>query len=300
MNLNPTSGIPIALGLCACLLGAVGLAALTRPIDRERLPRDPSEVLGELAALHRGDGPCARWPHGDRQVPVEDLTSDLARQGFHADLHIALPLLSAIRVANYDYEAGRHADPAPDEFRQTALEVLGRMDRLRLRSGRQDPEALVPALQSFADEQLRLERDRRRVFAFESTLPDDHLARFRALAAGWRVTLAHPRAQASVLDRIAKDITQARIAALQSLLAEHNARTGQYPLAFKELLERVDPLPEVVRRGIERDGSLRDGWLRPFEYYRVGYGSYRLRSQGSDPDTEDDDVLAHPAFNGRP
>jgi hypothetical protein len=295
MNLNPQAGIPITLGLVACLLGTVALAALTRPIDRTQLPREPAQVIDALRAQHQGGGTCVRWSDPETFTTASKLELDLSASGFHPDLHSLLPLMGAIRVANHGHARAHHGNLASEEFRETALAGLGRMDRMRLQSGRQDPESLVPALQAFADADARVDRDRRRLHAFRSTLPATHIAALDRLVEAWREPLAHPRTQAAAIDAVAYNVTKRRMAKLRALLAAYHTLHGVHPASFKDLLEASTPWPPIISRGIERDGSLRDGWLRPFEYYRLGRSSYRLRSQGSDPDSDEDDILVHPA-----
>lgn len=293
MNLRPHSSIPIVGGLVAALAFAIGLAAVTRPIDRTGLPRDTAAALPELRALHTGSGPCRRWAPPQEFTGHADLAGALHAAGFHPDLHNLLPLLSAIRVANVEYAASHHALSPDEEFRQVALAHLGPFDRLRLQAGRHDVDELVPTLQSFAERRARLELDRRRVAAFRSTLPPVHIAKFEQLVSDWAGPLADERAQALAVDGIASDVTTARLQALRGLLARHRERFGVYPAGFDALLGGPH-VPGVLRRGQERDGSLRDGWLRPMEYYRVGRDSYRLRSLGALSDTDADDFLLHP------
>ncbi len=202
--------------------------------------------------------------------------------------------MSAIRVANHDSEQTQHEATPAQEFREAALSGLGRLDQLRVQSGRQDPEAFVPALGAFAEAESRIQRDRRRVFAFRSTLPPDHRDSFERLVESWRGPLAHTDTQAAAIEQVAMRVTAERIGSLRALLAGYHETYGAYPANFKELLESIPKLPGAVARGLERDGSLRDGWLRSFEYFRLGHNSYRLRSQGSDAGTDVDDVVAHP------
>jgi hypothetical protein len=213
--------------------------------------------------------------------------------GFHADLHSALPLMSGIRLANAKYARGRHTQSPAAEFETAALSRLSRFEQFRV--GRTKPDTLIPALEAFDAEELRLSRDRARRDAFLSTLPVAHSDNYHRLVEEWRTHVHDPRTQAAAVDMLAADISERRLDALQALLAAHYQKQGRFPANFKNLLISAgNRTPEIVTRGIERDGSLRDGWLRSLEYFRVGHDSYRLRSQGSDATTDDDDILRNP------
>ncbi len=295
MNLSPRTGIALGVAMVAALLGAVALAAVTRPIDRASLPRAPSEVRDALLATHTGGGQCVRWalPSQFSARQAERLAESLMAAGFHADLHSALPLMSGIRLANAKHASGRHTHSPAAEFENAALARLSRFEQFRV--GRTKPDTLIPALEAFDAEDLRLSRDRARRDAFLSTLPVAHAANYHRLVQEWRSSVHDPSAQAAAVDMLAADISVRRLDALQALLATHYQKHGRFPANFKNLLVAAgNQAPEIVTRGIERDGSLRDGWLRSLEYFRAGHDSYRLRSQGSDATTDDDDILRSP------
>ncbi len=275
---------------------ALALVALSRPIDRAALPDDLEELQADLASLHRGEGPCARWPEDRPPDPddIERFTQELAALAA-PDLHVALPLLSHIRALNHDASAKAHALEPRQEVIFVALDRLPGFDRLRLNLSRDDYDDLLPMLQGVADRDMRLDADRRRAHRLSSTLTDPERQSLDALARKWRHTLASDHAQAALLHHIAAGVTRQRLDALEGGLSNYHDHYGRYPAGLRALLEhmaRIERLPDVLRRGQERDGTLRDGWLRPFVYYTRGPHQRVLISDGPRDDTEADDICA--------
>ena len=286
-----TVGVALFLGL----VGAVALAAITRPVDRAKLPRTIAEVQPELAALHKGEGACARWGR-DRGL-TEEALGDFARElsSFAAvDLHVALPILSHLRVSNHDREGRQHTHNVRHEVIEVSLRRLSRFERLRLGSDTDKINNLMPLLQTLEDDPPRLQRDRRRASFFLARLDESERKALDALLDGWRDRLTSPVAQGILLDYIAEQVTHKRMASMSAGLEDYHLRYGRFPTGLRAVLEhmaRIDRVTPTLDRGRERDGTLRDGWLRPFVYYTRGPDAYRLISEGTSGATEDDDIV---------
>jgi len=283
--------------MAVLLIGAILLAALTRPIDRVALPRDPSDIRPLLLTTHTGTDSCVRWARNSplSDVEIKTFQQAIVDAGFYLDLHTVLPLMSAIRRENVEYASAHHGELPSEEFQRAALSRLGRYDRFRVESGHHQASDLLPALQKFDEAHRQERRDKMRTAAFLSTLPQSHKSSYRALVRTWHMRLATKQVQHQIIDAVANEVSRRRINALQQMLSDHYGRNNSYPANFNNLLKSSRAVtPAIVLRGIERDGSLRDGWLRPLEYFRVGRQGYRLRSQGADATSDDDDMVLSP------
>ena len=276
---------------------ALGLTAFTRPIDRRRLPHRLEMLRPSLAERHHpADHPCARWADQDLLTPQQthDFLNALETIAA-ADLHVLLPVLAMIRAANHRAEAKAHAHTAHQEVFDEATAALPWIDRQRLRTGRHDIEDLLPMLQSLRDADARAQRDQERAQRLLRHLDGIETESLMAMIEDWRVPLASRTAQAALTYDVADMVTQGRMEALEEALARFKHHYGRYPKGFSELLghlKRIGRLPAVLERGMERDGTLRDGWLRSFEYYPIRQTGYRLTSQGPSADTEVDDFVS--------
>jgi len=291
----PNAGVLLLLLGGVVLVGLMTTALLTRPVERHKLPSRLSEVRGELQTLHAGPAPCVRWtadePLDDADIDafIDDLETVVS-----ADLRTVLPLLSHIRVTN-DTLAGDHHALTPDaEFAQIALKRLGALDRLRLRTRPDRLKELLPGLERFEARARRLDRDRRRAAYLLERLTDDQRHNAEAVADRWRGRLAGDTAQASIVHAVASRVTHRRIELLAVALRSYHDTHGAYPVDIPTILGHLKrptgDVPRVISRGIAFDGALRDGWLRPLEYYRIGPDGYRITSRGPSETSHADDI----------
>jgi hypothetical protein len=287
----------LALGAVAC--ATLALAALTRPVDRASLPTTLDPLRPSLAALHQGPAPCARWGEpptfGARE---QDLF--LAEWSALAapDLQLMLPWMARVRLRSHEAERAAHAQAPADEARAALLARLSWFDRARLTtSGGQRLDQLLPALQRFEQAEARRTRDEARAARLAQRLTPEQGRALDALAARWAPTLAHPDAQQDLLQRVAREVTRARMDALQRGLARYRGHYGRPPNDFAALLaweRNTGTLDPMVERGLAPDGSLVDGWLRPFTYYTLREGTWVLLSEGPSEQTEEDDLALRP------
>jgi hypothetical protein len=285
------------LALTLALALTLTLAALTRPINRQLLPRSLEQLRPALRDQHQGAAPCLRWsqagPLSDREATA--FLTDWERS-FAADLHLLLPWLSWLRARNRDQARRHHALAPYEEARQAALARLSGLDRLRLRlrPDTERVEELIPFLQHLAARAHRERRDLARQQRLLPHLSAQQVEQLEALGQRWGARLATRQAQGSLLDQVALRVTLARMDALERGLRSWRGHYGAMPTTFQQLAEhlestgRMDP---TLRRGWEADGSLRDGWLRPMTYYPVGSRGYHLSSQGPSTGTEADDLV---------
>ncbi len=293
------------LRLVCALLGTLlaltlAVAAITRPIDRGRLPRTVQDARNELAALHHGEGECARWPRDHvlsksmREAFFQDVETHFA-----LDLHTLLPLLSHLRDTNVQAAQQHHTHTPRDEFVQVALARLDAFDRKRLEIGSHNLEKALPAVGYFRENPQKQVLDRSRAQRLLRALTPEEQKALAPLLETWRVPLAHRRTQADLLHRAAEKITQQRMDALHSDLKRYHTHYGRLPLNFRELLgflRRTHSLSGIVERGIEVDNSMRDGWIRPLEYYTLPNQGYHLRSQGASEGSNEDDITVEHYF----
>lgn len=289
----------LAVALFLALLLALTVAALTRPIDRSDLPRRLDEIAPALRALHQGPEPCVRWP---RDTPLDATRRSafldaLRQDGLAVDLRVLLPILSSVRERNRVAALKHHPATPREEVEQAALAHLSSWERWRLGSGGHDLDLHLPMLQRLDESDRRHAADRRRARALTRHLSAEERDALDALIEAWRRPLASPATQAALAEFVAEEVTTARMNALAEGLHTHVHHYGEPPDAFSGLLDhlrRTNRLHPIIERGLETDGSLRDGWLRPFEYYRVGARGYRLTSSGPSDETERDDLVISP------
>ncbi|MBH22912.1 MAG: hypothetical protein CMH57_00365 [Myxococcales bacterium] len=278
------------------LAGLMLTALLTRPVERHKLPARLSEVRAELRALHQGPAPCVRWvddePLGDDEIDafIADLETVVA-----ADPRTVLPLLSHIRVTNDARALDHHGLPPDGEFTQVALKRLGALDQLRLRVRSDRLKELLPGLERFEARAGRLKRDRRRAAYLLDRLTADQRRRAEAVAERWRGRLAGDVAQASLVHAVASRVTHRRLELLAEALRSYHEAHDAYPVDIPTILGHLNQthhgeIPRQLSRGVARDGALRDGWLRPLEYYRVGPDGYRITSRGPSEISHADDI----------
>lgn len=285
------------LTLLSALVITLGLAALTRPIHRQALPRSLEELRPDLQRQHQGDPPCLRWSQAGA-LSDEETTAFLRdwEQHLPADLHLLLPWLAWLRERNLQVAATHHQR---DPYQEALREALGRLSpldqlRLRLRPDSDRVEELMPFLQHLAARQRAQGRDRERQRRLLPHLTPAELDALEALGQRWGARLATRLAQGSLLDQVALRVTLARMQALEQGLRSWRQHYGAMPATFQQLaehLENTGRLDPTLRRGWEPDGSLRDGWLRPMTYYPVGRDGYHLSSEGPSTSTEADDLI---------
>lgn len=286
----------LAAALLLALVVTLGVALLTRPIRREALPQDLDALRPDLLALHQGPDPCLRW--GSAPPLSDDDVSTFLRDweaSFTADLHLLLPWVAALRVRNARVQAAHHDGAPEEEARRAALARLGGLDRLRLRlrPGEARVEELMPFLQRFEARAARLAQDERRAGRLWGRLSGAERAAAEALIERWGARLSTPGAQGSLLDEVARRVTLERLGALEEGVRAWMGHYGAPPRHFAELLtwlQNTRRLPAALARAQERDGSLRDGWLRPMTYYPIGARGYFLSSEGPSEATDADDI----------
>lgn len=279
------------------LVGLLLTTLLTRPVERHKLPSRLSDVRQDLIALHNGEPPCVRWASNEPLTPktLDAFLNDLETVVV-PDLRTVLPVLSQIRVANHERAQSHHPRGPREEFAQVALDRLHALDQARLSMRRDRLEELMPGLQRFEARQRRLKRDKRRAELLTQRLLPQQRQHLASIVDRWRAALASEYAQASVVHRVSVDVTQQRMDLLAHALRSHFSTYGTYPIDIPTVLAHLkknhpNQMPLVIERGIAQDGALRDGWLRPFEYYRVGPEGYRLTSRGPSESNHTDDII---------
>lgn len=301
MALQHTTGTPrpVVFILATSFLGLLGLmlltALLTRPVERHKLPSRLSELLPALAALHQHDSRCSRWVEDVPLTPAEvDAVRADITQVMVADLRTVLPLLSLIRSSNVERSKTHHTHPPEEEFKLVSMDRLNALDTLRLRMRYDRMDELLPGLERFEALERRRSRDAQRSRYLTARLNADELKQLDALVERWRFRLAGDAAQASLIHEIASDVTWHRLSLLQQLIERYHQDHRRFPVDLPSSLSHHirtgDTLPDAIQRGIGWDGTLRDGWLRPFTYYTVGKDNYRLSSAGASSSNDVDNI----------
>ncbi len=293
-RLHARAAVGLAL-IAFALIATLSVAALTRPVDRQHLPTTLAELRPELRRLHRGEAPCVRWSDDAPLTPDErerflhDLDDVLA-----VDLRTLLPTLAAIRLANHRAALTHHDAPPEQEVAAVAATRLDPADRLRVALRPERLRDLLPRLEQVEGEERRLLRDDLRAQRLRARLPPEDAARLDDLIQRWRAPLASPSAQEDLVQNVAARITQLRLQALRLGLIHYRDRFGSWPSTLQTLLAHLraeQTLDPILDRGLAPDGSLRDGWLRPFTYYRLDDARARLISDGPAEHTGADDVF---------
>lgn len=287
--------VRLALTLGAGFFLTLTAVLVLRPPPRHSIPGTPQEVLPDLAALHQGKGPCLRWEQSarlDRQG-LEDFQRAWS-QDFALDLHLLLPWLSHLRAFNETWERERHASPRAGEFQTVALQHLHVLDRLRVEHNEDTLHKTLPALEHFDHHGKRLEQDQARWQRLAEKLSAEDRQKLRSLTQTWHTKLASPEDQGWLLYEVAHLVTHQRLSDLQKGLKRYRRHHGHYPTHLSKLLallKNTQQSTDVIERGMEADGSIRDGWLRPLTYYRVGKEDYRLISLGPGEEDDEDDLI---------
>ena len=220
-----------------------------------------------------------------------------------ADLRTVLPLLSHIRVTNNARSNQHHTRSPSEEFKHVSVLRLGRLDTLRLQMRYDRIDELMPGLERFDALKRRRSRDAQRARYLLERLTPEQQARLSPIIERWRTRLAGELAQASLVHTVAALVTQERLQILIQGIESYRDVHLHYPPDIPSILNHVAPnsdlLPLPIVRGIAWDSALRDGWLRPFEYYIVGRDGYRLTSLGASEASHTDNIIAHGKF-GQP
>lgn len=296
--------------MAVCIVAAI----VTRPLDRGQLPSSVRDVRAELVALHQGDGPCVRWhePPTPDDAELDTISASLRRDvGLAEDMHVVLPLLAQVRLRNHAATLEQHARDPHAEYRHVALAGLKTMDRLRVKVRGDRVGALLPGLQRFNALDARRAQDRVRAERLWRHLTPEEREAAGAWVERWRVALSGAQAQAAWVHRVASGVTRVRMTLLARALGHFHRYRGRYPRDLPELLEGTarnspwradDPealaIPPDVTRAMTRDGALRDGWLRSFQYYTLREG-FRLISSGPSEGSPSDDLVLQGA-GGQP
>jgi len=288
----------IGFGTLTFIVVLVALVtATTRPLPREDLPRSANAVAAELRALHHGGGACVRWADDD-PLPDDDLDAFLTdlSQLLVLDLQTVLPTLASLRHANRTFALAHHDAPPVEEFTAVAVDHLPTLDQLRARLRPDLVTEALPRLESFDREDERDARDLRHANLLTAHLTDAERQHLDALVERWRVRLAGARRQRAIVDRVARRVTELRLAAIAEELVAYRQLFGSFPASFAVLLthlRNIERLPPIIERGLFPDGSLRDGWLRPLTFYAIGSYDFRLLSLGPSASFDDDDIVLH-------